>query len=76
MRDSLLDNVERGIVEITQEDQERAERLLREQAVERARLAKLSNKELFSEILNDLEFDDDLRVLALMDRLVPGWYRE
>lgn len=60
----------------TQEDEDHTVKLLSREYVERQRLATLSNRELFSEILSDPEFDDDLRVLTLMDRLVPGWERE
>lgn len=58
---------------LTPEDQDRFERLLIAEFVERQRLEELSNRELFSEILDDPEFDDDLRVLTLMDRLEPDW---
>lgn len=58
---------------LTPEDQDRFERLLIAEFVERQRLEQLSNRELFSEILDDPEFDDDLRVLTLMDRLEPDW---
>lgn len=63
-------------MQIPQADLDQAISELTEGYIERQRLAQLSDRELFSEILNDPEFNDDLRVLALMDRLVPGWERE